>query len=175
ASVDVTYWKCSRQREGRMIPIGRPMDNVKMYIIDKHLRAVPVGVNGELHIGGVAVMRGYHNRPELTAEKLVPNPYAEKDGERLYKTGDLCRYREDGEIEFLGRIDHQVKIRGFRIELGEIEAAITEQEKVKEAVVVVREEAGGDKRLVAYVVGEGEVEVAGLRKHISQKLPEYMV
>jgi acyl carrier protein len=156
------------------------MGNVKMYILDKQLRAVPAGINGDVHIGGIAIARGYHSRPELTAEKFIPNPYGER-GERLYKTGDLSRYREDGEIEFLGRIDNQVKIRGFRIELGEIEAVISEHEKVKEAVVVVREEAGGDKRLVAYVVEEvrgeegEEVRVGEMRKYISERLPEYMV
>jgi acyl-CoA synthetase (AMP-forming)/AMP-acid ligase II/acyl carrier protein len=174
ASVDVTYWKCLRHREGRMIPIGRPLANVKMYILDSHLRAVPIGVSGELHIGGVAIARGYHNRPEMTADKFIPNPYGE-GGERLYKTGDLARYREDGEIEFLGRIDNQVKVRGFRIELGEIEAVLSEHEKVKDVVVVVREEAGGDKRLVGYVVGEGEVGGGELRRYLSERLPEYMV
>lgn len=176
ASVDVTYWKCLREREGRMVPIGRPVANVKIHILDRHLMAVPVGVSGELHIGGIALMRGYHNRPELTAEKMVPNPYGDS-GERLYNSGDVARYREDGEIEFLGRIDNQVKIRGYRIELGEIEAALIEHPAIREVVVVAREDKPGQKRVVAYFIpATGHaVSSADLRDWLKKSLPEYMI
>jgi amino acid adenylation domain-containing protein len=176
ASIDVTYWKCTRAREGRMVPIGRPIANVKIHILDKQLAAVPVGMNGELHIGGINLMRGYHNQPDLTAEKMVPNPYGER-GERLYKSGDLSRYREDGEIEFLGRMDTQIKIRGYRVELGEIEAALARHAAIREAVVISREDKPGQQRLVAYFVpAAGQTVSAGeLRVALKQSLPDYMI
>ncbi len=162
----------------RELPIGRPIANVQTYILDRNGQPVPVGVPGELHVGGIGLARGYLNKPELTAEKFIPNPFvgaSHSAGERLYKTGDLARYLPDGNIEFLGRIDNQVKIRGFRIELGEIEAVLAQYPAVRDNVVVAREETSGDKRLVAYVVISSEASAAQLREFLKQKLPEYMV
>ncbi|HEY0607316.1 MAG TPA: amino acid adenylation domain-containing protein, partial [Herpetosiphonaceae bacterium] len=135
------------------IPIGGPIANTQLYVLDRQLQLLPIGVPGELFIGGDGLARGYHNRSDLTAEKFVPNPFSVNPGARMYRTGDLMRYREDRTLDFLGRIDHQVKVRGFRIELGEIETALRQHEDVREAVVLVRHE-GGDARLVAYIVGE---------------------
>ncbi|MFZ5918494.1 MAG: amino acid adenylation domain-containing protein, partial [Chloroflexota bacterium] len=158
------------------VPIGRPIINSRLYILDGQMQPVPVGVPGELYIGGVGVGRGYLNRPELTAERFIADPFSPDPAARLYRTGDLCRYRRDGHIEFLGRMDHQVKVRGFRIELGEVEAALGGHEAVQEVVVVAREDEPGRKRLVAYVVwGGAEVSVGELRGYLSERLPEYMV
>jgi amino acid adenylation domain-containing protein len=159
------------------IPIGRPLANREIYILDKYGNPVPVGVSGELHIGGAGLARGYLNRSELTAEKFIPNPFSHQPGARLYKTGDLARYLPDGNIEFLGRVDHQVKIRGFRIELGEIESALDRHPAVREAVVLAREDKPEEKRLVAYVVAEGEPlpTTTDLRSFLKEKLPEHMV
>jgi aspartate racemase len=159
------------------IPIGRPIANTEIYILDKHLQPVPVGVPGELMIGGAGVVRGYLNRPELTAERFIPNPFSDNPARHRYRTGDLCRYLPDGNIEFIGRIDHQVKLRGYRIELGEIEVVLAEHPGVKMAVAVVREDQPGDTRLVAYVVPkEGKApEVRNLREYLKEKLPGYMV
>jgi amino acid adenylation domain-containing protein/non-ribosomal peptide synthase protein (TIGR01720 family) len=156
--------------------VGRPFAGRRIYILDRSLSPVPVGVPGELYIGGAGLARGYLNRPELTAEKFVPDPFSLTDGERLYRTGDLARYQSDGNIEFLGRLDHQVKIRGFRIELGEIESVLLDHPSVREAVVVAREEESGEKRLVAYLAGtEGAIDLSMLREHLRSKLPDYMV
>ena len=154
AAVDVTYWECRRHDGGveNVVPIGRPIANTQIYLLDPHGQPVPVGVPGELHIGGSGVGRGYLGRPELTAEKFVADPFSDDPQARLYKTGDLARWREDGQIIYLSRLDHQVKLRGFRIELGEIEAAHQRAPDVRESVVVVREDAPGERRLAAYVV-----------------------
>ncbi|MEQ9672408.1 AMP-binding protein [Coleofasciculus sp. G2-EDA-02] len=139
----------------QQVPIGRPIPNVQIYILDRNLQPVPIGIPGELHIGGVGLARGYLNAPELTAEKFIPNPFSSQDAKNnplLYKTGDKARYLPDGTIEFLGRIDHQVKIRGFRVELGEIEAILNQHPGVKETVVLARDDIPGQKRLTAYVV-----------------------
>ena len=158
-------------------PIGRPIDNFQLYVLDKNWQAVPIGVPGELCVGGVGLARGYLNRPELTAEKFIPDPFSGKRGSRLYRTGDLVRYLPDGNIEFMGRIDFQVKLRGFRIELGEIEAVLTSHDNVRDAAVVVREDTPGDQRLVAYYVSEDGEAISGadLRSYLKQQLPDYMV
>ena len=157
------------------VPLGRPLANVRAYVLDQQLRPAPIGAPGELHIGGAGLARGYINRADATAEKFIPSPFS-NDGERLYKTGDLARYLGDGRIEFLGRSDDQVKIHGYRIELGEIEIALRNHEEVTESVVVAREDNHGDRRLVAYVVArEREKLSAGeLRAFLNGRLPEYM-
>jgi len=156
--------------------IGRGVPNARMYILDAHREPVPVGVPGELYIGGAGVARGYLNRPDLTAERFLPDPFSDEPGARMYRTGDLCRWLPDGNIDFLGRIDHQVKVRGFRIELGEIEAVLAQHPAVKEAVVLAREDEPGHKRLVGYVVADGEPpSVSALREHLGRNLPDYMV
>ncbi len=160
-----------------VIPLGRPLYNTQFYVLDSHLQPVPIGVPGQLYIGGDGLARGYLNRPELTAEKFIANPFSTEAGARLYKTGDLVRYRANGLVDFLGRLDHQVKIRGFRIELGEIEALLRSHRDVREVVAVANEVVSGDKRLVAYVVlHEGATATsADLRKYTQQSLPVYMV
>ncbi|MBM7119958.1 amino acid adenylation domain-containing protein [Dyella kyungheensis] len=156
-------------------PIGRPMSNTRIYILDAHGEPVPVGVAGELYIGGAGVARGYLNRPELTAERFLDDPFSTDASARMYKTGDLGRWRPDGTIDFLGRNDFQVKIRGFRIELGEIEARLREYAGLQEAVVLAREDVPGDKRLVAYYVGGTDLKVEALRGHLSDRLPGHMI
>ena len=159
------------------LPLGRPIANTQIYILDRYLQPVPIGIPGELHIGGTDLARGYLNRPELTAEKFIPNPFSDQPDARLYKTGDLACYLPDGNIEYLGRIDHQVKIRGFRIELGEIQAVLAQHPTVREILVIAREDVPGDKRLVAYVVPNREQvpKTSQLRSFLKEKLPDYMV
>ncbi|HEY9420940.1 MAG TPA: condensation domain-containing protein, partial [Thermoanaerobaculia bacterium] len=157
---------------GDRLPIGRPIPNVEVYVVDLDGEPSPVGVPGELLVGGIGLARGYRHRPDLTAERFVPHPFA--SGERLYRTGDLVRFRADGELEFLGRIDHQVKIRGVRVELGEVEAALLRQPGVREAVAVAREDGLGPARLVAYVTGE-DLDGQSLRDALSRSLPEPLV
>ncbi|HVF90512.1 MAG TPA: amino acid adenylation domain-containing protein, partial [Blastocatellia bacterium] len=175
-----TFASCEVMRRGyevgQSVAIGRPIANTEVYVLDERMEAVPVGVTGEIYIGGAGLARGYIGRAELTAEKFLPHPHAVEGGRRLYRTGDLGRYRRDGAIEFIGREDNQVKIRGYRVELGEVEAALEEQEEVRQAVVVVKEGAGGDKRLVAYVESEGGREAeAEIRERLRKRVPEYMV
>ncbi len=157
--------------------IGRPIANTQVYLLDPALQPVPIGVPGELHVGGAGLARGYLNRPELTAERFIPNPFSPDPQARLYKTGDLARYLENGDIEYLGRIDFQVKVRGYRIELGEIEAALGRHPAVREAVVIAQPAPGGENRLVAYVVpaDDRQPTASSLRDFLKQKLPEYMV
>ncbi len=161
----------------RSIPIGRPISNTAVYILDRYMEPVPVGVSGELYIGGAGLSSGYVGDAGLTVEKYVPNPFSGIEGDRMYRTGDLCRYLSDGSIEFIGRVDHQVKLRGFRIELGEIESVLVGHELVRESVVLYREDEPGEKRLVAYVVLErgSELGVTELRGYLREKLPEYMI
>lgn len=177
ASVDVSYWACSRDYHRKIVPIGKPIANVQLYILDPFQLPVPVGIPGELHIGGVALAEGYRNRPELTAEKFIANPMSSSPGSRLYKTGDLCRFLPDGNIEYLGRLDHQVKIRGLRIELGEIELALCEHSAIKNATVVAHSTANREAQLVAYIVlREGEsLNRDRLQTELESKLPKFMV
>ncbi|MET0402280.1 MAG: AMP-binding protein, partial [Cystobacter sp.] len=159
------------------VPLGRPLGNVRVYVLDARGQPVPVGVPGELYIGGASVARGYLSRPELTAERFVPDAFGGEPGARVYRSGDKVRWLVDGRIEFLGRVDHQLKIRGYRVELGEVEAALGTHASVRECVVVAREERPGDKRLVAYVVARpGQaLEAATLARYLEKRLPEYMV
>ncbi|MDZ7969524.1 MAG: amino acid adenylation domain-containing protein [Nostoc sp. DedSLP03] len=186
ACIDAIFWNCQREIYPQLVPIGRPISNTQIYILDQNLQPVPVGVSGELHIGGAGLARGYLNRSELTQEKFIPNPFNGSRGageqgsrgeKRLYKTGDLARYLPDSNIEYLGRIDNQVKIRGFRIELGEIEAALSQHQDLQTSVVIVREDILENKRLVAYVVPQPQIilTVSELRSFLKEKLPEYMV
>ena len=158
-------------------PIGRPIPDLALYVLDRHLQPVPPGVPGEIYVGGAGVARGYLRRPALTAERFVPDPFGSTPGARLYRSGDLARYRPDGELEYLGRADHQVKIRGHRVELGEIEAALARDPSVREAVVVARPGPAGDTRLVAYLVGKDGVEPSApaLRESLKAELPPYML
>jgi len=159
------------------VPLGRPLANTQVYVLDEQLQPLPLGVQGELYIGGAGLARGYLNRPEQTAERFIANPFLSESEARLYKTGDLVRYLPDGNLEFIGRVDHQVKVRGFRIELGEIEAVLSQHPKVEQAVVSVQEDELNDKRLVAYVVPNREQtpNVSDLRNFLREKLPEYMI
>lgn len=177
AAVDVTYWECRPDSDRTIVPIGRPVANTQIYILGSNREPTPIGVPGELHIGGIQLARGYLNRPELTAEKFIRDPFSEEPSARLYKTGDLARFLADGDIEYLGRTDFQVKLRGQRIELSEIEAVLDRCEGVLQAVVVVREDQPGDQRLVAYLtLGPGhQLESDSLRRKLKNLLPEYMV
>ncbi len=174
-TVDATV--CSVKMAGSKPVIGRPITNTQIYILDRHLQPVPVGVAGELYIGGHGLARGYLNRPDLTQEKFIPNPFNNQPGERLYKTGDLARYLSDGNIEFLGRLDRQVKIRGFRIELNEVETVIAQHRSVRETVVMAREDIPGRKYLAAYIVSNHleALSSSTLRDFLKKKLPSYMV
>ncbi|MEK7328553.1 MAG: AMP-binding protein, partial [Chloroflexota bacterium] len=185
-TIAASWYEVDASREGANIPIGHPLANTRFYIVDKHFQPTPVGVPGELLIGGIGVARGYLNRPELTAEKFieireleVEVPISNLHASRLilYKTGDRARYRPDGNVEFLGRLDHQVKIRGFRIELGEIEAVLSQHPAVHEAVVLAREDTPGNHRLIAYVARRDEqtVTISELHSFLERKLPAYLV
>jgi amino acid adenylation domain-containing protein len=175
-SEDTTYSTFTRLTAGRAVTIGRPIDGTRAYVVDAGMEPVPVGVPGELYLGGAGLARGYLGRPELTAERFVPDPFSGEPGARLYRTGDLARWRSGGELDFLGRTDHQVKVRGFRIELGEIEAALARLPGVRDAVVLALEEGDLGRRLVAFVVAAtGELPVAELRDGLRRTLPEHMV
>jgi amino acid adenylation domain-containing protein len=179
AAIDVTHWHCQRGNDDKSVPIGRPIANTQIYILNRAMQPVPIGVSGELYIGGVGLARGYFNRPELTAEKFVRDPFSDQPGARLFKSGDLARYRSDGAIEFLGRIDSQVKMRGVRIELGEIEAVLAQHPQIKDVVVTAREDKPGNKRLVAYLVlmqtDEQRVGIEELRAYLKEHLPQDML
>ena len=173
---ETTIWSTVRKvTKGQgSVPIGRPIANTHVYILDEQQRLVPRGVAGELYIGGDGLARGYWNRPDLTEAKFVPNPF--ESGARLYRTGDLARFLSNGELLYIGRNDHQVKLRGFRIELGEIESALHRCEGVADAVVVLREDTPGDQRLIAYVIPRkgASLSAVSLRASLAQDLPEYM-
>jgi amino acid adenylation domain-containing protein len=180
AAIWCTAHQCQRQDEEQLVPIGRSASNMQLYLLDKYLHPVPIGVAGRLYIGGVGLARGYWNRPELTAEAFIPNPFSSESGERLYWTGDIARYLENGELVWLAREDEQVKVRGYRIELGEVETALAEISWVRNAVVLARANDAGDRRLVAYVVAadaDGHLSAphGSLREQLKAKLPEYMI
>jgi amino acid adenylation domain-containing protein len=175
AAVDVTYWPCAAG-DPRGVPIGRPVANTRIHVLDPRGAATPPGVAGELHIGGVQVGRGYLGRPALTAEKFIPDPFSAEPAARMYRTGDLARWGRDGAVDYLGRIDFQVKVRGFRIELGEIEAVLRAHPGVRDAAVLARPDASGDLRLVGYVAAPADVvAVADLQAHAAARLPAFMV
>jgi acyl-coenzyme A synthetase/AMP-(fatty) acid ligase/acyl carrier protein len=175
-AADATWYSTTPDRQAERVPIGRPIANTQTYVLDANRELVPVGVPGELFVGGDGLARGYLRRPELTADRFVPNRFSVESGAYLFRTGDRARYSADGNLEFLGRTDFQVKLRGFRIELGEIEAALVRQPQVREAVAQLREDTLGDPRLVAYVVTQGEpLAAAELRAALKQQLPDYMI
>ena len=171
-----TYRKCTHGQHYPTANIGRRLSTRQVYILSSRLQLAPIGVPGEIYSGGECTVRGYLNRPDLTAEKFIPNPFSATPGARMYRTGDRARFLSDGSLEFVGRIDHQVKIRGFRVELGEIESVLVLHPRVAEAIVVVRQDGSGEKQLVAYVVLRGgePATLKELRNFLKQKLPGYM-
>lgn len=173
AAVDVSYWPASASDHSRPVPIGLPVWNTRLYVLDAQLRALPPGVAGDLYLGGVQLARGYLGRDDLTRAAFLPDPHL--PGERIYKTGDLARWRPDGAVEYIGRSDHQVKLRGLRIELGEIEAAMQGSGMIERGGVIVREDRAGDKKLVAYVQPGQGYDPHALRQHIASHVPDYMV
>uniref|UniRef100_UPI001D032FB7 non-ribosomal peptide synthetase n=1 Tax=Nostoc sp. MG11 TaxID=2721166 RepID=UPI001D032FB7 len=179
ATIDSSYFETAAVNlfNNGLVPIGRPFANTQIYILDQYKKPLPIGIPGELYIGGAGVSQGYLNRPDLTQEKFIPNPFSQQEGGRFYKTGDIVKYLSDGNIEYLERSDHQVKIRGFRIELGDIEAVLSQYPEVQTTVVIVREDVLGDKRLVAYIVVKQEPAptINELRQFLSSKLPHYMI
>jgi amino acid adenylation domain-containing protein len=181
AAIDVTYWTCQRAQDkehpsSQIVPIGRPIANTQIYLLDSHEQLVPIGVPGEIHIGGEGLARGYLNRPELTAEKFIPNSFINSKFNQLYKTGDLACFLPDGNIEFLGRLDYQIKMRGFRIELGEIEAVLSKHPDVLACAVVARENYPMNKHLVAYIQAQRQDAITNeLSCFLEEKLPKYMI
>lgn len=173
ATIDVTYYDCKEQEDRNSIPIGKAIDNTHLYIVGDKNQLQPIGVPGELYIGGTGVGRGYLNRPELTTQRFIQNPFCPE--ERVYKTGDLVKWLPDGNIEFLGRIDHQVKIRGFRIEIGEIETKLLQHEKVKEAVVVAKKDSMQESYLCAYLILQDDMTMYEIRTYLAAQFPEYMI
>ncbi|MBL8006957.1 MAG: amino acid adenylation domain-containing protein [Ignavibacteria bacterium] len=176
-SVHVTYWKCDKHTKLNTVPIGKPVANTQAYVLDMYCNPVPAGVAGELHIGGDQVARGYHGRDELTLEKFIPDKFSDKEGAKIYKTGDLVRFMKDGNIEYFGRKDNQIKLRGFRIELGEIENAISHYPGIRLTVVIAKDYHDGDKRLIAYIVTEDNnaFKIPELKNHLQTKLPVFML
>ncbi|WP_338910501.1 amino acid adenylation domain-containing protein [Mycetohabitans rhizoxinica] len=179
AAIDVTAWCCPADYAEETVPIGRPIANTCIYLLDRHGHLVPSGAVGELYIGGAGVARGYLNRPELTAACFLSDPFSTVPNARMYKTGDFARYLPDGNLEFMGRSDHQVKVRGYRVELSEIEAVLQRHPDVAQAIVAIRDDRQGHKQLIGYVVadpqGKNKLDAAGLRQHVAHHLPEYMV
>lgn len=176
ASIDVTYWQCQPEDVQKVVPIGFPIANTQLYILDKYLNPMPMGVPGELHIAGIGLAKEYLERPELTREKFISNPFSDGPSARLYKTGDLTRWLPNGAIEYLGRIDQQVKLRGYRIELGEIESKLNEYFAIKDCAVIIREDKPGDQRLVAYLVPETiQLQPEEMKKTLSKVLPDFMI
>jgi len=173
-TIGATVGECEA---GRAPTIGRPLRNMEVYILDEQQQLQPIGVGGEIYVGGIGLARGYLQRPGLTAERFLPHPYSERVGARLYRTGDRGRYLSNGEIEYLGRLDQQVKVRGYRIELGEIEAALQQHPLVQQATVSCREDEAGEKRLVAYLVGTGEAGLSAgeARAFLKERVPDYMI
>jgi acyl-CoA synthetase (AMP-forming)/AMP-acid ligase II/acyl carrier protein len=179
STIAVTYWKCQREDNRARVPIGQPIGNARVYLLDARLQPVPIGVPGEIYISGVPLARGYLNRPELTSERFIEDPFRKSGvtSSRLYMTGDRARYLPDGTIEFLGRLDDQVKIRGIRIELGEIETVLKNHPRVQRVVVIDREDEPGGKCLVAYVITEDDeaIDTGEFRQFLQQTLPAYMI
>jgi amino acid adenylation domain-containing protein len=177
SAIDTTFWPCEPEAGRRVVPIGRPIANMRVYLLDQHLQPVAVAMPGELYIGGIGLARGYLNSHGLTAERFIPDPFGDGPGTRLYRTGDLARHLPNGSIEFLGRVDHQVKIHGLRIELGEVEAALVQCPAVKAGVVTVTADPHGDTRLVAYIVSDAHAELTinELHSFLRHKIPSYMV
>jgi len=178
-TIDTTFWICEQESQLSRVPIGHPIANIQVYLLDGAGQPVPIGVPGELYIGGIGVARGYLNEPVLTAQKFVPDPFSAQAGRQMYRTGDLARYRADGSIEFLGRMDGQVKIRGCRIELGEVEVAIKGCAGIEECIVVVYEASPGQPGLAAYLVpdaSEGSsISIQQVRQELQRRLPDYML
>jgi amino acid adenylation domain-containing protein len=177
AAIEVTWWQCTRDNKLSSVPIGHPIANTRIYLLDDKLRPVPVGIAGELYIAGEAVARGYLNRFDLTAEKFIPDLYSSTPGARMYRSGDLARYLANGAIEFLGRVDHQVKLRGQRIELGEIEAALDQHEVILQTAVILHRDFRGEQRLVAFVTTESGADFTTreMREFLKGRLPDYMI
>lgn len=177
ATIDSVYYKCERDSENKIIPIGKPVYNTQSYVLDKYLNPVPVGVAGELILGGIDIAEGYLNNPELTKEKFIDDIFLNKEGSKLYKTGDLAKFLPDGNIEFLGRVDQQVKLRGFRIEPGEIESKLLQHKNVSEATIIVREDKPGNQRLAAYIVTKDADAISSneYKNYLRASLPEYMI
>ncbi|HJT56500.1 MAG TPA: amino acid adenylation domain-containing protein [Ktedonobacteraceae bacterium] len=178
ATINATSWICKHEYPGWQLPIGRPIAGMQVYLLDAYLQPVPIGVVGELYLGGIGLAWGYLHRPELTAERFIPHPYSSEPGARLYRTGDIARWLPDSSIEFMGRRDEQIKLYGYRIEPGEIEAVLQGHPQVKEAVAVLREDVPGDKRLVVYLVARSSVSMPSfqeLRRYMQERLPDYML